>query len=250
MKVLFSVLLLFSIETQARVFNITESSFATYFKGSYGLSNIKKDPYGKSSGAQTEFSDSVDFNWGGEIGFVFPSKDYSFKVGMAIIAPHSPSGIKGKDSGGAELMSLDSSVYGFFPVAHFEYYVAKNNFGRTYISFGGGYGKVSLKNDYTLTAAGDALYSTPNSFSEKSSQYTYLIETSVGYEMSFVQAVTVTFDLGYRYSAARKLKYDGAGDDFSDGHAEGDQVLDSDGKSKTLDLGGVFTGLSFRFYFN
>ena len=181
---------------------------------------------------------------------MFPSKEYSFRIGLEVIAPSTPSGLKGNNSSGTTLMNIDSSVTGFFPVAHFEYYVMKDNIGRVYLSFGGGYGKVSLKNSYTLTTDGDTEYPTLDSFSEKYSQYTYLFETAIGYEMAFVQAVTVSFDFGYRFSSAKKLKYETSGTNFNGNHAEGDSVLNSDGKNKSLDLGGVFTGLSFRFYFN
>lgn len=242
--------LLMTQATYAKVFNITEASFASYFKGNYGISQLKDDAYEKSSGSQTIFKDSADFNWGGEIGFAFPSKDYSLKIGLLVVAPSVSSDIKGKNSSGTELMSLDSSVFGFFPMAHFEYYVAKNHLGRVYLSFGGGYGKVSMKNNYTFTAAGDTAYSPLTSFTEKATQYTYLVETAIGYEMSFVQSVTFSFDFGYRYSVARSLEYSGAGSDFNGGHNEGDPVLNSDGTHRSLDLGGVFTGLSFRFYFN
>lgn len=251
MKIIAIILLLLSSAAEARVFNINESSMATYFKGSLGTSNIKKDPFEDSSGAQTvDFSAGSDYNWGGEIGFAIPSKDYSFRFGIEMIAPHISSDNKGNNSSDTTLMSIDSSVLAYFAVAHMEYYVMKNNWGRVYLSFGGGYGKVSLKNSYVLTTDGDAAYSTSNSFEEKSSQYAYLIETAVGYETSFTQTVTVSFDLGYRYSTAGNLKYNGAGEDFGGGHAAGDDVLDADGKKRVLDLGGVFTGLSFRFYFN
>ena len=250
MRILFLFIILFSLNTHARVFNINESSIATYFKGSFGNSNIGKDPYEKSSGAQTVFSESVDYNFGGEIGFMFPSKFYSIRIGMEVIAPHSPSGLKGNNASGTQLMRLDSNVYGIFPVAHLEYYIAKNAFGRVYLSLGGGYGKVTMSNDYTFTTDGDTTYNPLTSFSERASQYTYLVETAIGYEMAFVQAVTFSIDFGYRYSAARSLKYSDAVTNFNGSQSDGSPVLNSDGKHKSLDLGGVFTGLSFRFYFN
>lgn len=126
----------------------------------------------------------------------------------------------------------------------------KNNFGRVYISFGGGYGKVSMKNSYNLTGPGDIAYTTSNTFTEKASQMAYIMEVGVGYEMAFVQTTTVTFDFGYRYAIADNLKYDSNGEDFFGGHADGDSVLKDNGDKRSLDLGGVFAGLSFRFYFN
>jgi hypothetical protein len=250
MKFIFVFMILFSISSHARVFSVTQSNFATYFKGSYGLSAVDKNAYNKTSGLQTSFSDSATANWGGELGFIFPSQYFAFKVGLELISPNIPGGIQGKDSGGTPLMSLDSTVNGFFPVGHFEYYVGKDANGRAYISLGAGYGKVTVSNDYTMTTAGTLAYPGSSSFKEKASQYAYLLETAVGYEMSFVQTSTVSFDLGYRYSIADNLKYDSAGTNFIGAHAAGATVVNSDGKHKTLDLGGVFAGLSFRFYFN
>lgn len=249
MKTLLVFLILISTQAQARVFSITQSSFASYFKGTFGMSSLQKDPYNKISGAQTEISTETDFNLSGEFGVVFPSPNYAFRLGLEILAPRTPSGIQGKNSSGTELMSLDSRVLGFFPTAHLEYYIAKNSLGRVYLSVGGGYGKVSLKNNYTFTAAGDTAYNPLTSFSDRASQYTYLVETSLGYEMAFIQTVTFVFDFGYRYCVVRDLKYDGAGTNFIGTHPAGDPVIDSSGDHKTLDLGGVFTGLSFRFYF-
>lgn len=250
MRIFFIFALLISTQANARVFNITESSFGTYFKGSFGMSQLKDDSYEKSSGAQTVFDEGADFNWAGELGFFFPTKDYSFRLGLQIIAPSIGSNKKGSNSGGTELMTLDSSVTGFFPMAHLEYYVAQNALGRVYLSLGGGFGKVTLKNDYTFTAAGDTAYSPLTSHSQRASQLVYILETSVGYEMPFVQTTTFAIDFGYRYAVANDLEYEGAGSDFNGGHTDGASVVNSDGKKKSLDLGGVFTGLSFRFYFN
>src|SRR5690606_12823744 len=206
--------------------------------------------YEKASGSQTIFKDKPEFNWGGEIGFAFPGPHYTFKVGLSIIAPHLPADTKGTNSWGTELMTLDSSVYGFFPVAHLEYYFATKRYGRFYFSVGGGYGKVTMKNQYTLSAAGETAYNPLTSHTVRASQYTYLVETAFGFEMSFTHAVTMIFDLGYRYSVARELKYSGSGSTFDGSYNEGEPVLNSDGTARSLDLGGVFTGLSFRFYFN
>lgn len=251
MKKIALLVLLVSFQAEARVFSINDSSFGTYFKGSFGTSNLKSDAFADSSGASTtSFSEEADYNWGGEIGFFFPSKDYTVRLGLAIIAPTVASDNSGSNASGTKLMSIDSDVYGFFPMAHFEYYTMRNNYGRVYISFGGGFGKVSMKNSYNLTGPGDTAYTTPNEFTERASQLAYIMELGVGYEMSFVQTVTVTFDLGYRYSNANNLKYDNTGSDFLGGHADGDSVVNDDGEKRSLDLGGVFTGLSFRFYFN
>ena len=250
MRFLSLCLLLFATHADARVFNINNIDFATYFKGSYGHSLLRDNAYEKSSGAQTTFSEGAKFNWGGEVGFAFPTPHFTMKIGLNILAPHVPSDTKGTDTSGTELMSLDSSVYGIFPVAHLVYYIINKRYGRFFFSIGGGYGKVTMKNDYTFTAAGDAAYAPLTSFTEKASQTTYLIESSFGIEMGFAHAVTVLFDIGYRYSVAKNLKYEGAGTTFNGSHNEGDPVLNSDGSQRSLDLGGVFTGLSFRFYFN
>lgn len=252
MRIFLFLFLIFSVNSEARVFNINEASFGTYFKGSYGISNTKKDAFKGSSGASTtSFSEAADFNWGGELGFFFPNPNFNVRLGLTIIAPNVSSENSGTNAGGTSLMNVDSSVYGFFPTVHLEYFVASNSWGRTYVSFGGGYGKVSMKNSYNLTSDGNTAYPTvSDEFTERASQYATIMELAVGYEMSFVQTVTVAFDFGYRYSTADSLKYEGTGDDFLGGHNDGDDVVNSDGNKRSLDLGGVFAGLSFRFYFN
>lgn len=251
MKFFLALSLFYFSSAEARVFSIKESGFATYFKGSYGVSALNKDAYEKTSGTQTGFVEEANYNWGGEIGFVFPTPSYALRVGLEAISPSLPSGIKGYNTANnAEIMTLDSKINAFFPVVHLEIFVNNDANGRVYVAVGGGYGKVSLTNEYTFNAAGDALYTPLTSFSEKASQTTTLFETAVGYELSFVQSTTVSFELGYRYLKADDLEYDNAGTNFIGPHAAGAPVLNSDGSKKSLDLGGVFTGLSFRFYFN
>ncbi len=234
---------------EARVFSISEASFATYFKGTAGLSQLGQDAYEKSSGAQTQFSEDTNANFSGEFGVILPTKEFSLRFGIQFLKPNSPSDIVGKDAGGTDLMNLESSVFGIFPMAHFEYYLSQTRYGRVYLSTGGGFGKVSMTNNYTFTAAGDALYTPLTSFKERASQFLYIVEASIGYEMPFIQAVTFSFDVGYRHAVARELKYAGAGTNFNGTHPEEAPVLNNDGNHKSLDLGGVFTGLSFRFYF-
>ena len=233
---------------QARVFNIDKQDSGTYIKGNYGLTNVGRDAYTRSSGGQTQFSEEPNFNWGGEVGFVFPKKDYNIRLGFEVVHPQKVSA-SGSNSAGSKLLTVESSIYGAFPVLHIEYFGLKSAFGRGYFSLGGGYGKVFLSNSYSFTSTGTSLYGV-NDYKEKSSQYTYIAETAIGYELYFVNSTTITFDLGYRYVKADSLDYD---EDVTtiDGPVEGGAaVLDSSGKDRELDLSGVFVGIGLRFYFN
>lgn len=119
MKIFILLVLFISLQAEARVFSINESSVGTYFKGSFGTSNLKGDAFEDSSGTSTKsFAEEADYNWGGEIGFFFPTPDYSFRFGLAIIAPSVASDNSGKNASGTSLMSVDSNVYGFFPMVH------------------------------------------------------------------------------------------------------------------------------------
>jgi hypothetical protein len=243
-------ILLFCEAGHARVFNLYDQSLGAYFRGNFGNSNVQQDAFLKTSGSQTNFDKKVNYNDALELGFVFPNPAFSLLVGFQVINPQKLTAIDGKKSDGTSLMTVDSNIYGFFPVARFEYYLMKTPGSRMTISAGGGYGKVIAKNNYNMTSAGTTLYST-SSFDNSVSQNTFLAETAVGYEFTFGQNVTALFDVGYRYAVAHNLKYDSDSPNFAGGtHAEGSDAVDTNGNAEKIDLSGFYGGFAFRFYFN
>lgn len=239
---------LFSGATQARVFNLHSQTSGTYIKGNYGSSNLQQDTYTQRSGANTLIGGEMDFTWGGEIGFMNIQGPVGFRFGLAVVNPQKIT-TKGNNSSGTELMTLSSEVFGIFPIAHVEYYFFQGKISRAIFSFGGGYGKVLMKNDYTLTADGTSEYGI-NSFKETAETYTYLLETSIGYELQIANSLCIVFDAGYRYSKADSLEYKSDVINFEGNQSSGGTVKYADGQDVSLDLSGFYSGLTLRFYFN
>lgn len=247
---LISMILLISLNCHARVFNLYNQSFGAYVRGSAGISNAQQDAFLKTSGSQTQFTETIKYSSSLELGFMFPTPQYSFLLGFQVLHPQSLTSLEGKKSDGSLLMNVDSRIYGFFPVAHFDYFLKRTPNTRVIFSLGGGYGKVSVKNSYNLTPAGSALYSA-SQFNSSWSQYAYTFESSLGYEFVLSSSATMLFNMGYRYAKAHELKYDQDTPNFAGGtNPSGSPVKTSAGDAPVIDLGGIFAGISFQFYFN
>jgi len=238
-----------SASAQARVFDLYNQRMGTYIKGTAANSYAGQDAFGDSSGKSTTFTDKIKYNYGGEVGLLFPGAYYGWRIGFEILSAQKMKGIEGDSEVGASLMNLDSTVYGFFPKIAFEYYLIKKPGSRMTLSFGGGYGKIKATNDYTMTTAGTTRY-TLSSFTQQMSQLTYTADFSVGYEFMMLQNTSLTLDVGYKYAIASQLKYDQDITDFTGTHKSGDIVTESDGSNKKINLGGPYAGLTFRIYFN
>lgn len=248
MRIVPLILFVFSCTSFARVFNLHSQTSATYVKGNYGSTNLQQDTYTQRSGANTLIGGEMDFSWGGEIGFMSIQGPVGFRLGLSVINPQKIT-TKGNNSSGTELMTLSSEVYGIYPVAHVDYYFFPGKISRAIFSFGGGYGKVLMKNDYTLTTAGTTAYGI-NSFKETAETYTYMLETSIAYELEIANSLSIAFDIGYRYSKADSLEYKNDVTNFSGNQSSGDVVKYADGQDVSLDLSGFYSGLTLRFYFN
>ena len=102
--------LLWALPTWARVFNLATETKAVYLKGNVGLSNLGEDAYINSSGSSTVFNAQPKYNYGGEVGIVFVGKDAGGNLGVEFFSAQKQSAISGTNSGGTELMTVDSNI--------------------------------------------------------------------------------------------------------------------------------------------
>lgn len=237
--------LILSPITQARVFDLTKQSIGTYLRGTYGQSGLDKKAYEDSSGANTLFSDSVSTATSGEFGVYFGAQNLGFRISAELYQPDKMKGIKGKDSGGSDLMDLTSGVSVQIYKVGLEYSWFLSPKSKIYTVLSVGQATVKLTNEYS-NISGYAV----SDFTEKSSESLVMGEIQLGYEYNFSADTTFLLDLGYRQLQAKSLKYSSSVTSFLGNVNEGDVVLNASGNNRTLDLGGLYLGFGFRFYIN
>ncbi|MEC9283745.1 MAG: hypothetical protein VX642_13620 [Bdellovibrionota bacterium] len=237
--------LILSPISQARVFDLTKQSIGTYLRGTYAQSGLAKKAYEDSSGASTEFSNSVSTATSGEFGVYFGAQNIGFRISAELYQPDKMKDIKGKDSGGSDLMDLSSGVSVQIYKVGFEYSWFLSPMSKVYALVSVGQATVNLTNEYS-NISGYAV----SDFTEKSSESLVMGEIQLGYEYNFSADTTFLLDLGYRQLQAKSLKYSSSATTFLGNVSEGEAVLNSDGNNRTLDLGGLYLGFGFRFYIN
>lgn len=246
-SVIVFLLSLISHQAEARRFDFKSEKFATYFRGSYGYSNVGRSPYGFSSGADVSVDKTITSNLSGEFGLLFSGQKVNFRVGAEILMPSEYSDIKGRGSSGDELFQLNSKVIAFVPMGNLEFLAYQTPVSRVLFGLGGGMALVALSNTYTMSSAGAAALGISD-HSEKAKAEVFAWQTYLGYEHHFTDTVTAVFDLGYRHIPVKELKSTKTTTALSGGQTEGQKIVNMDGGNRSIDLGGVFAGLAFRFY--
>ena len=240
---------LFSAPAQARVFDLRSSSFATYFGGSIGSSQLSKQPWGDSSGpATTTFDQSVKLNYSGEFGVLMGVPKVNIRLGIEYLQPQKLSDIKGKNASDQQLFILSSNTRAIIPKAALEFIVWKTN--SSAFIFGGsvGYAMVTMENQYQMDTAGTTAFGV-GSYGEKGTGNAIGSEGFVGYEFVFSDNVTVFANLGYRYLLVTELKHQVAHTGINGAVAKDSTVVNSDGKNRNLNLSAGQAAIQFRFYF-
>ncbi|MGE0529098.1 MAG: hypothetical protein AB7G93_17885 [Bdellovibrionales bacterium] len=237
---------------QARVFSYKDAFLSSYIRGTGQLSAVGKEPFGNSSGTDTSVDEETRFGYSGEIGFVFNlTQSFHLRLGAEAIQHRPVKEAKGLSPSGAERFSLDSSVFVFNPNVALEYVYSQRGNLRFYMTAGVGLAEVTVENRYTMTAAGTSQLGVED-FNEKLAGSTYSSHFGVGLETLFVDNVTFSFDVGYRYLPVPSLKYKGPTNPIVSpgGVNEGDEARTHGGGKRQLDLGGLTLSAAFRFYLN
>ncbi len=244
----FILLLLLTGQVQARVFNLHNEHFAPYFRGSIAMSSLGDSSFGGSSGAATEFSETPEYNYTGEAGFLFTSARVGFTAGVEFLGASSVSQT-GTDASGTELMDLESKVRGTILKAGVLWHYKLGPTFRAYVAFNGGLADLKLQNNYELTSAGTAAYSL-TTVDEKAVAQSILAEILFGFEFNLADVSTMLIEGGYRDLRVDKWEYKGSGTSFIGPYADGDAVTNHDGTNRKSNLGGWLIAIGFRFYIN
>lgn len=236
------------VKSWARKFDFKSESVATYFKGSYGPSQVRDAAFGDSSGASTSFDKNVTTNAGAEFGFLVASERLNLRLGAEILLPRHLSDVKGSsDTTGTELFSLDTKTSALIPTVFIDAVLSSTPTSKAFLSTGLGYAYVSVDNTYAFTADGTSEFGLAN-FQEKAKAEALAIYGSVGYETLFADNSTVVFELGYRYLEPDTFKHEKETTTFQGPVTAGELATTNNGDARKISLSGIFASLSFRFY--
>lgn len=246
MKRLLLLAILFSVASaHARVFDLNRENFATYFGVTGGPSAVAQAAFENEAGSSVTISNKVEYNYSGEFGFIYSQPIISARFGFEILKPQALQNLVGRN-GSTDLYSASSDILGYIPKLIFDINLRRNNDSRSFISGTVGYATVTLKNSYTLTAAGQAAY--PGMDDKMEAKGTgVLYAASLGHETFLTDTTTMLFEAGYRWLNITNFKYTRSGNYFGSAHTDGDAVLNN-GSQRTMGLSGLYIGLSFRFY--
>jgi hypothetical protein len=233
----------------ARQFDLKAQKIATYFKVDAGTAAEGSSLYSTSSGAQTNFSQAVAANFGGEIGLLFTSPIFGARLGIEILNPVKVGGASGTNASGSQLMTVDSSILGWGPSFHLENYFGVSSVQRFFLSLGASYLSMTTTNAYQLTPAGQAAYPGIANYTETGTASGMDYTASLAWEFGFSDWATMCIEGGYRYVVLGALteKSDVAG--FTGNQTAGSALVNQNGSPRTLNLTGPFAGIGFRFYF-
>lgn len=242
-----AAILIMAARAQARVFDFISERVATYFGGTFGPSSVGDMAYGGSSGSGVSFDKKTATNASGEFGLLLATPAANLKLGAEYLLPRNYSDIEGANAAGTPLFQLSSKIQAIIPMATLELLAFRTPTSRMLIGVGGGLAFVSLENTYTMTAAGSTALGVGD-FTESAKASVTTLHFYTGYEALFTDTVTAAFTLGYRHIPVPSLKSTRDSTAISGAQTESSDLKNMDGGNRSLNLGGAYVGLNFRFY--
>lgn len=239
------LVLSFSVTTEARLFNLNKETFAGYFSVSGGSSMLGQGAY-EDEAAGVTYNSKVRYNYGGEFGVVYAKAAASLRFGIEFGKPQMMENVKASNATD-EVYTLKSDVTAIVPKITLDVNLRSNQGSRSFATVSAGYANVTVKNEYSLTAAGTAAYPGMDGTMEAKGTGTQLMAT-LGQEGFLSDNATYIFELGYKQLTVDNLKYSKDANLFGTSHSTGDAVNTSDGNARSMDLGGVIISLGLRFY--
>lgn len=239
---------------QARIFNFKDTWVSAYVRGTGGMSQVEDDLYAKTSGTDTRFNRDVDYNFSGEIGFAFQLGHQAvFRLGVEGLQTKNIEVTGRRSSDSEKYMTVETTAAALSPNAVVEVGVYNTGTSRAFVFGGAGYSMVKVGHDYTLEAAATTDYAgsiTPYKETWVGNAISY--QVGAGWESFIFDNVTFSVEAGWRQLKVKDLTYDSNTTVIRGGSGSavtsGSDVRDNNGNLVTLDLGGYFVGVMFKFY--
>lgn len=249
MKALFlsAILVLISVFAEARVFDISKESFASYILAGGGPSGIGQKAFKNEMSGPSFSSDEVKMNWGGEFGFLYSTPYLSFRFGFEIIKP-AAIGATASNAAGTALYDVKSDLTAYAPKVGLEFNFKPQTWYRGFVLVSAGASNLSMKNDYTLTAAGQAAFAGVSDHSVEAKSSATELAGGVGFEFLLSDSTTLLAEAGYRSLKFSELKYSKDVTTLTGNQTAGSVVLDADGGKRQIDFSGAVVNLGLRIY--
>jgi hypothetical protein len=232
---------------EARVFDLKSETFAIYLGGTLGTSNAGGGAYNLASGTTTQFDKTIQSASSAEFGFLFSGSKFNLALGVEYLMPRTLTGINGTTVAGVSLFTLNTTLAAFMPEAAIELQIARTSSTRGVFGLGAGWASVTLANDYTMTTAGTTALGV-GSYKEMASSTAWMYQSYIGWEFTFSDTATCVLQGGYRYLKVPNFTATQSVTAISGAEANGSPIVNMDGSARSVDLGGVFAGIVFRFF--
>ncbi len=244
---LFFIIFLISLKSQARVFSFENESVAPYLNFRGGMSQLEEDPYAWQSASRYS-GDKFDLTYGGEFGLYLRGAGMGLRLGVLVQTFDGVQAAQGLRTDGTALYSANSEGLLFGPAFSIDIQLAEQPTHLWKVVFGGGYQWGQFENNYSMTAAGEALVGGQSEFSETYKSQMFYAVAGVGTEIVLADETTIEFMLGYHHSFPVTWLYAGGGENFAGTHNGDDDVVFEGGARKTLNLSYPFLQVGFQFY--
>lgn len=232
---------------EAKLFDISKETFATYVLATGGPSNVKQTPFQNATSGTGLSSDEFKLNLGGEFGFLYSTPNVNLRFGFEILKPAAV-GAKFNNASGTELYDVKSDLTGYAPKLGIEINFKPQGWYRGFVLLSAGQAFLTMKNDYTLTAAGKTAYSGVSDHSVEAKSSAAEFGAGVGIEFLMSDNTTIMAEAGYRSLKFSELKYTKDVTTFSGAQKSGDLVNDISGNKRQIDMSGAVVSLGLRIY--
>jgi hypothetical protein len=235
------------VNAEARVFDFKSETFAVYFGGSFGNSNASAGAFALATPTDVAYDKKVATAATGEFGLLFSGTKFNLKIGAEYLMPRDQTGVNATDANNTPLFSLSSKISAIIPEVIIEMMPYRGNASRAILGAGYGYALVSLSNEYTMTSAGTSRFGVGD-YKETGTGSAFMLEGYAGWEFFFVDTTTVVLQAGYRYCQVKSINSSQDTNAIPGAQKSGQEILNSDGSRRAMDLGGGFVGINFRFF--
>lgn len=240
-------LILIASASEARVFNIGGESFASYLMFNGASSNLGQTPFKGDSSTTATYDDDYKYDYGGEFGFLYASPAVNFRFGLEIIKPQSLNAVSASN-GGSTLYYIKNDITGIAPKFGIEFNLHRTPTSRVFLLTSAAQASVTLKNEYTLTSAGQTAFPAVSNHTVEAKGNATELELALGYEMFMADTTTIIFQASYKTLKFSQLKYSKDVTTFSGAQTTGSVVQDASSTDRSLDFTGANVSIGFRFY--
>lgn len=230
-----------AVISQARVLNLSEERFASYFSLEGGSSLLKTTPFDQNLASVDSYSDEYKMGLGGEFGFVYSSPYIAWRFSFEILKPSKLKEVQGLATATPQYV-VDSDVTAVAPKIGVELHLNKKPNNRLYVF--GYYGSSNL----AMTQAYSSVVSPNTDHVVEAKGSSAVAGGGLGFEMSFVDTTAIVLEIGYRSLVFKEIKYSKDVTTFQGAKTAGEMLTNLNGENRSLNFSGYTASIGFRFW--